>query len=232
MCDRPCKCFSLSSTKHNSIPKIHSEEQDRECDEWKRLLDLIEFAAKKEVEEFAPLQDLKLEERLKIITLPPTIAKLKTVKKLHLYGSCLVRIPPEIGEMESLSEFIPYTSYLLHWFPYEITRCKKLKSSTVSTRALYGNYKYRSPFPDLHQAKNLAGYSLVTPRECSICRAELNSSNVYRRWISLRVATDVLPLLINACSIACLESLHPTPDGYVSGSHTGGYHIKQPSPYD
>lgn len=39
-----------------------------------------------------------------------------------LYGSNLVRIPPEIGAMTSLEEFTPYTSYRLHWVPYEITR--------------------------------------------------------------------------------------------------------------
>ena len=51
--------------------------------------------------------------------------------------------------MESLEEFTPYTSYKLHWFPFEITRCIKLVESTVSTRALYGNYLHRTPFPSL-----------------------------------------------------------------------------------
>src|SRR4029450_7239360 len=69
--------------------------------------------------------------------------------KLNLYGSSLVRIPPEIGEMESLKEFVPYPSYRLHWFPYEITRCTKLRNSTVSTRALYGNFKFPPAFPRL-----------------------------------------------------------------------------------
>jgi hypothetical protein len=31
-------------------------------------------------------------------------------------------------------------------YPYEITRCTKLDQSSVSTRALYGNYKFRPPF--------------------------------------------------------------------------------------
>src|SRR4051794_934109 len=84
-----------------------------------------------------------------IVVLPPTIAKLKSVKVLSLYRSNLVRIPPEIGEMTSLEEFDPYTSYRLHWLPYEITRCQNLKRSRVSPRALFGNYKYRPPFPRL-----------------------------------------------------------------------------------
>src|SRR5207248_5153584 len=84
-----------------------------------------------------------------IRTLPTTIAKRKAVKHLSLYGSYLVRLPPEVGEMTSLEKFTPYTWYSLHWFPYELTRCRSLRNSAVSTRALYGNYKYRPPFPRL-----------------------------------------------------------------------------------
>ncbi|MER7694405.1 hypothetical protein [Streptomyces sp. NPDC097610] len=46
-----------------------------------------------------------------------------------LYGSDLVRISPEIGTMTSLEEFTPYTSYRLHWFPYKITRRRKLTAA-------------------------------------------------------------------------------------------------------
>ena len=38
--------------------------------------------------------------------------------------------------MTNLEGLDPYTSYCLHWFPYEIIRCNKLKRSRVSTRAL------------------------------------------------------------------------------------------------
>ncbi|VEP16666.1 conserved hypothetical protein [Hyella patelloides LEGE 07179] len=225
-----CKCFNQESRKHGSLSKIHSDKQDTQCESWLRLLDLIESAAQTGVEEFAPLREFTIEERSEIVTLPPTIAKLKNVKNLSLYGSCLVRIPPEIGEMESLETFTPYTSYLLHWFPYEIIRCTKLKSSTVSTRAIYGNYKYRPPFPNLKQHINAEAYSLITPQECSVCRTKLEPSKIIRRWISLPVATDVLPLLVHACSVNCINSLPETPKGYVSGSHTGGHDIKQPPP--
>ena len=223
-----CNCFSQFSTKHGSLAKIHSERQNTECKSWQRLLDAIESAANQGIEKFAPLRQFTLEERAEIITLPPTISKLKTVKHLDLYRSFLVRIPPEIGEMESLEEFTPYTSRFLHWFPYEITRCKKLKMITVSTRSVYGNYKYRPPFPYLKPKINSEAYPLITPHECSVCRTQLEPSKVIRRWISLPVGTDVLPLLVNACSINCIESLPKTPKGYVLGSHTGGHHIKQP----
>lgn len=230
MSRKRCNCFSQYSTEHGDPPKIHGKPQNTQCDAWQRLLELVEVAGRRGAKKFEPLREFTPEERADIITLPPTIAKLKSVKYLNLYGSSLVRIPPEIGEMESLVEFIPYTSYLLHWFPYEITRCRNLKSSIISTRALYGNYKFRPPFPDLRQAKNFDVYSVITPNECSICRAKLDLFNVYRRWISLPVATDVLPLLVNACSMACVESLPKTPANYISGSHIGGCQIQQPPP--
>jgi hypothetical protein len=107
--------------------KLHTEQQDVECDAWKRLLELVELAAEDKREEFAPGREIEQDDWWQIITLPTTIAKLKSVKHLMLYGSNLVRIPPEIGEMTILEKFTPYTSYRLHWFPYEITRCKKLK---------------------------------------------------------------------------------------------------------
>jgi hypothetical protein len=40
--------------------------------------------------------------------LPPAIAKLTEVKHLVLYGTNLVRIPPEIGAMSALEVFAPY----------------------------------------------------------------------------------------------------------------------------
>lgn len=113
------------------------------------LLERVDEAAADGREEFRPLIELTPEERRQVITLPPSIARLTAVKHLVLYGSNLVRIPPEIGAMTSLEEFTPYASYRLHWFPYEITRCRKLTCSTVSTRALFGNYKLRPPFPRL-----------------------------------------------------------------------------------
>ncbi|MCU0542149.1 MAG: hypothetical protein MUE44_08135 [Oscillatoriaceae cyanobacterium Prado104] len=138
-----CECFAAHySGRRVTKIKLHSEQQDLECDAWKRLLELVEVAAKDEREEFAPRREMQEDDWQQIITLPATIAKLKSVKHLMLYVSNLVRIPPEIGEMTNLEKFTPHTSYRLHWFPYEITRCKQLKDSTVSTRALYGNYGF------------------------------------------------------------------------------------------
>lgn len=61
-----------------------------------------------------------------MITVPPAMAKLTAVRHLVLYGTNLVRIPPEIGTMTSLEAFEPYTSHRLHWYPDELTRCARL----------------------------------------------------------------------------------------------------------
>ncbi len=105
--ERPsCSCFSSSR-----VSAIHTEPQDTECDAWNQLLDLIDRAATSGATEFAPGVELGWESWWHIVTLPPSIAKLTSVKKLMLYGSNLDRIPLEIGEMESLEEFDPCTSY-------------------------------------------------------------------------------------------------------------------------
>jgi hypothetical protein len=205
--------------------KLHTEQQDVECDAWKRLLELVEVAAKDKREEFAPRQEMEQDDWWQIITLPTTIAKLKSVKHLMLYGSNLVRIPPEIGEMTNLEKFTPYMSYRLHWFPYEIIHCKKLKDSTVSTRTLYGNYKFRLPFPQLPVG---VGVEAGFPTKCSVCNALITASNLHQVWISLQVATDVLPLLVNACSKACVDKLPRPPENYVQEPHMGGLNIQQP----
>src|SRR4051812_27794233 len=142
-----CHCLDAQYRKARwSELKLHTEQQETARSGWARLLELIEAAAYDKREEFSPGREMRPGQWTQIVTLPPSIAKLKSVKHFILYGSSLVRIPPEIGEMTSLEQFTPYTSYRLHWFPFEITRCANLKRSTVSTRALYGNFKYRPPF--------------------------------------------------------------------------------------
>src|SRR5262249_19131090 len=114
--------------------------------------------------------------------------------------------------------------YRLHWVPFEVTRCASLKRSRVSTRALYGNYKYRPPFPRLlvpESKQNL-------PAKCSVCRSSLRPEEVQQAWISLRVATDVLPLLVNACSLECIQRLPAPAYGYIEHPHAGGLNAKQP----
>jgi len=210
---------------NNRISKIENDVQDKNSIAWKKLCAYVDKIAAENSDEFSPLEELGPELFSQIHTLPETISNLKKVTKVWLYGSKLKRIPPEIGEMESLEYFDPYTSYGLHWFPYEITNCKKLKNSRVSTRALYGNYKNRMGFPRLtHNPVKYTG-DIV---KCSICKKEMAYSETNQLWISLQVGTDILPLLVNLCSKEC-ESKLPIPDeDYLQFAHKGGAELKQP----
>jgi hypothetical protein len=174
---------------------------------------------------------LSAAERRQIVTLPPAIAKLTAVRHLVLYGTNLARIPPEIGAMTSLKVFEPYTSHRLHWYPYELTRCVRLADSTVSTRVLYGNFKFRPPFPALRPVTDAgeADFAALDPgvwgadavRTCSVCDGPVDRE-LRQVWISRRVGTDVLPLLVNACSATCVAALPEPHRGYVPTPHTGG----------
>ncbi len=210
---------------------LHDEQQDTSTGAWKRFLEVVEDAAARQLESFSPAESLDPEDWHSIVTLPSTIAKLKSVKRFELYGSSLVRIPPEIGEMSALEGFVPYTSYRLHWFPYEITRCEKLKASLVSTRALYGNFKYRLAFPDLRADVNQNALKITRPSTCSVCNRPFSGERIKYRWISLQVATDVLPLLVYACSNQCVDRLPVPPDNYVKKPHLGGRSLEQPKRY-
>jgi hypothetical protein len=218
--------------------RFHGERQDTTAAGWLRLLDLIDEAAEDGRAVFRPLVDLTPDERADLVTLPPTIAKLTRVRHLLLYGSPLVRIPPQIGAMTSLAIFEPYTSRSLHWFPYELTRCANLSSSTVSTRAVYGNFKNRATFPRLQPRGALADHAELDPQvwgadsitSCSVCDGPIDPARFRQVWISLLVATDVLPLLVNACSSACVERLPAPAEGYVATAHQGGRSVEQPKP--
>jgi hypothetical protein len=216
---------------------FHGERQDLEAAGWLHLLALIDEAAADRRVEFRPFVELSATERREVITLPPTIAKLTAVKHLVLYGTNLVRIPPEIGAMTSLEIFEPYTSHRLHWFPYELTRCVRLVRSTVSTRVLYGNVRFRPPFPAVRQmiAAQDADFAALDPgswgvdgvQACGVCGTTV-LRDFRQVWISRQVGTDVLPLLVNACSAACVAALPAPRQGYFPTPHTGGPEIVQP----
>lgn len=177
---------------NDRISKIENNVQDRDSVAWQKLCEYIDKAAEENDDEFSPLEALGKELFFQIHTLPESISKLKKVKKIWLYGSKLKTIPPEIGEMQALEYFDPYTSYDLHWFPYEITKCKNLKDSRVSTRALYGNYKNRMKFPCLDNNPVRYFGEIV---KCSVCGKLMSYDQTNQLWVSLSVGTDVLPLL-------------------------------------
>ena len=158
-------------------------------------------------------------------TLPDSIGSLTHLEKLQLYGSNLSSIPPAIALCTSLQEFIPYTSYRLHWFPYELKHCPHLQKSCISTRALYGNYKFRPPFPDLRKWRWQPSGQDSRGR-CSVCGTE--GDNLDQYWVSQAVATDVIPLLASVCDDDCLHMIGPGAEGYVATAHRGGADVAQP----
>ena len=230
-----CHCFRPEWAETT----FHADVQDTECDGWKRLLDLIETAAADGREDLIPTDHIPRKAWRDVVTLPGTIAKLTSVRRLVLHASNLARIPPEIGGMEHLETLNTYGSYRLHWYPYEIVRCRRLVDSCVSTRALYGNHKFRPLFPTLQPRGSTVGLDLndLAPAlwgadravTCSVCNGALTGAGLYQVWLSRPVATDVLPLLVNACSEACVRRLPDGVDGHVMIPHTGGPTVVQPS---
>jgi uncharacterized protein (TIGR02996 family) len=221
-----CTCMHPGENGRWPVVELHREAQDTECEPWKRLCDLIEEAAADGRTEFSPFLEFDLPALDQIVTLPRSIAKLKAVERLDISGSALVRIPPEIGEMVSLRYYDAYCSYRFHWLPYEIARCAFLDDSKISTRALYGNYKRRTPFPALGESATTEPAS----RACSVCGEMFLDREEHRVWTTLGIATDAVPLLVNACSRTCIDRIRKPPRDYVKKPHRGGPCVNQPSP--
>jgi len=222
-----CDCFASPRGKQQ-LRSLHDDVQDTTTSAWARVLENVEQARRSSARVLAPLEGLTGEQRGQIVTLPPTIGSLTEVQELRLYGSHLVRLPPEIGGMSALRYLDVYTSYRLHFAPYELSRCRALKDSRVSTRVLYGNYKNRGLFPHLKLPENARGLELTRPKTCSVCDVELGDTTPMARWITLGLGTDWWPLLVHACSWACIDRLPQPAEGYVDHPHTGGHHVKQP----
>jgi hypothetical protein len=235
-----CTCVGHSVETRPETVHFHAERQDTTAPGWLRLIQLIDEAAADKRAVFKPFVEMTSAQRREVITLPSAIAKLTELKHLVLYGTNLVRIPPEIGAMSSLEVFEPYTSHRLHWYPYELTRCTQLRDSTVSTRVLYGNFKHRPPFPALRPVTTAAEatFDALDPgawgaeaiHTCSVCDHHIGQQ-LHQVWISHRVGTDVLPFLVNACSPACIEALPKPARDHVQTAHTGGPSIVQPPDY-
>jgi hypothetical protein len=234
-----CSCFDQARVQPpGKGVRFHSERQDTSAPGWLHMLALIDEAAGDGREVFKPLAEMSPEERRQVITLPRSIGTLTAVRHLVLYRSNLVRLPAEIGAMASLAVFEPYKSHRLHWFPYELTRCKNLRDSTVSTRSLFGNFRHRPPFPVLRQGPLPSGaldpgrWGTDAINSCSVCDGPISQWGIRQVWLSARVATDVLPLLVNACSDACVEALPQGADGHIRVPHSGGRGVVQPEAYD
>jgi hypothetical protein len=201
---------------------MHAEPQDNGAAGWTKVRELIERTKRAEALLFEPSAHIPWEDWMRVITLPPEMASLADVRNVRLYGSHLRRLPPEIGHMSNLEDLDIYTSYSLHWLPYEVTRCTKLHQSRMSTRALYGNRNTRLPFPRLATA-----LEALLPSTCSVCDRP-SDRTLEPFWITLRIATDTVPLLVHSCSKECTLSLPRPPEGYFERPHKGGGGVGMP----
>mmetsp|Transcript_37139 Transcript_37139/g.86361 ORF Transcript_37139/g.86361 Transcript_37139/m.86361 type:complete len:286 (-) Transcript_37139:80-937(-) len=202
-------------------PTLHWVPQNTGCEAWRKLVASVQRCARSRAARFCITEELTSGEMLQITTLPSSIGDCTDLEHLQLYGTNITRLPPEIGNLTSLQSFTPYTTHCLHWYPYELVHCGNLHDSTVSTRA---NYKHRSfEFPCLGRERyplealdpSIWRDYLASPsapiRPCSVCRTPFEDYGHYRVWVSRVVATDVLPLLVNACSERCLDTVESDP---------------------
>ncbi|MHA6769273.1 hypothetical protein [Sphingobium ummariense] len=217
-----CACLSLRGKKGTpSVPNLHAEPQDTSAPGWLALLTLIDESRNTSVIE--PSATIPAEQWSDVITLPTEVQFLTTVSQLRLYGSLLRRLPPEIGRLSALCNLDIYTSYSLHWLPYEVTRCARLRDTRMSTRALYGNIKTRLPFPRLSGPLNV-----LQPQTCSVCDKPFGERGATPYWTTQRIGTDVTPLLAHSCSSECTARIPDAPEGYYARPHKGGGGVGMP----
>jgi len=95
------------------------------------MSELVEEATQDSVEVFSPINSFGWDLWSQIIALQKSVGILDQLRSSICMVAICFRYPPEIGHVTHLEEFVPYTSYGLHWFSYEITRCKKLKASSA-----------------------------------------------------------------------------------------------------
>jgi len=165
-------------------------------------------------------------------TLPDEISALTELQHLHMYGSKLTKVPRCIECLKNLYELDLYTSYALHYLPYEVTRCSALADSRFSIRALFGNGKTNMALPLLPdwQAASQSGvgagevYALLQRCGCLSLEAETvmsfldwNRCSVCKRWYlhdagsytwsHCHIGTDTQALLAFCCSARCAKQV-------------------------
>ena len=221
-----CACLASRTKKGSpSVPNLHMDSQDTSAPGWELLLKVIAEYSASRATVFEPSAIIPAEQWSGVITFPGEIQTLSAVKQVRLYGSHLSRLPPELGRLTTLENLDIYTSYSLHWLPYEVTRCSKLRQTRMSTRALYGNVKTRLPFPRLSGA-----IDVLMPPTCSVCDRPFGDNGVQVFWTTQRIGTDFAPLLIHSCSPECTTGVPDAPDGYYARPHRGGGGVGMPDP--
>jgi hypothetical protein len=223
-------CGCLGPPMKQETPRdmcLHADKQDYGVAGWSHTLDLVRSSAAQGALVFEPSAHVPWDDWMQVVTLPDEIADLKTVQQVRLYGSHLRRLPPQIGRMVALEDLDIYTSYSLHWLPYEVLRCSRLCKSRISTRALYGNRNTRLPFPQLSRP-----VEALIPPTCSVCDRPFGEVTPQLFWVTLRVGTDTVPLLIHSCSHDCTLSVPSAPPNYFERPHKGGVDVGMPAEWD
>jgi hypothetical protein len=220
-----CDCLRARTKSGSpSVPSMHENQQDFAASGWIQTVALIRATAVSCATVLEPSSQVPWEHWMTVVTLPAEIALLSHVKEVRLYGSHLRRVPTEIGLMTALEDLDLYTSYSLHWLPYEVVRCVNLRKSRISTRALYGNRNTRLPFPRLSRPSDAA-----MPTTCSVCDRVFGESSPQLLWTTQRIGTDVVPLLVHSCSRDCTLSVPTAPQGYCERPHRGGGGVGMPT---
>lgn len=217
-----CSCLAARGKKGApGVPNLHSEMQDMSAPGWKTLVTLVNDDRTASILE--PSTAMPAGQWSSIITLPVEMQILSSLQELRLYGSHLRRLPPEIGKLSALNNLDIYTSYSLHWLPYEVTRCTRLRDTRISTRALYGNINTRLPFPRLS-----GSLEALQPQTCSVCDQPFEGRERKPFWTTQRIGTDVAPLLAHTCSEECTSRIPDAPEGYFARPHKGGGGVGMP----
>jgi len=99
---------------------LHLEAQDTSAQGWVALLQLVEEAIRDQREVFAPKQEIGPELWSQVVTLPPSIAQLKHVKKLYLYRVYGVRLDlkePASGRCDLQPGLAFFALFVFLFFP-------------------------------------------------------------------------------------------------------------------
>lgn len=221
-----CACLTVRTKKGTPlVSSMHVEAQDESMEGWSQLKHLVAQETQSSV--FEPSAHIQWAAWMRVITLPKEITSLQSVREVRLYGSHLRRLPPEVGTLSQLEDLDIYTSYSLHWLPYEVMRCRNLRRSRMSTRTLYGNMNTRLPFPRLSEP-----IDTLMPTTCSVCNLGFEGRAPQLFWTTQRVGTDYVPLLIHSCSNACTKSVPASPKGFFQAPHKGGRGVGMPTTGD
>lgn len=227
-----CECYGVPLRSGAGL-RVHgvAESHRSACAEYRKLDEFMR--------EERGLRELRLtgvlspEEAMQIRALPPSLANWSgTLETLNLYGTNLVELPREVGQLRKLTTIVIHTSYCLHYLPYEVMHCPRLCHLSASPGAIYGEKGNKFPalrvpaavrtLKDLSLAACLE-FGLTIPESlrelrdmaktmfpCSTCRQKWVGPNAALFWVTKMIGQQSMALLIHACSKECVRRHEPT----------------------